>query len=262
LLNPIDDGELDHYLDDPKWCLQEKKDGKRLLIHHAGAAIHGINRRGLLVGLPSRLIPEIAALQHDFVIDSEIVGETAYVFDFLQCNGRSLASEPYQERLNRLEVLMSHWELKRLIKIKTVYGPEKRRLFTQLKADNAEGVVFKHLDAPYTVGRPASGGSQLKFKFCADGAFVVQSVNGNRRSVALGAFDGESLVSVGNVTVPPNRSVPRVGEIVQVRYLYAFAESRALFQPVYLSSRDDLEPSECVVGQLKFKPEGSEDDDQ
>jgi len=38
-----------------------------------------------------------------------------------------------------------------------------------------------------------------------------------------------------------------------VRFLYAHRESNALYQPVYLGSRDDVEPGECLVSQLKFK---------
>jgi hypothetical protein len=43
--------------------------------------------------------------------------------------------------------------------VKTLKSPkEKRAAFDRLKAENAEGVVFKNKDAPYTAGRPASGG--------------------------------------------------------------------------------------------------------
>jgi bifunctional non-homologous end joining protein LigD len=38
-----------------------------------------------------------------------------------------------------------------------------------------------------------------------------------------------------------------------VRYLYAMPQSLALYQPVYLGERDDIEPSECLSGQLKFR---------
>jgi bifunctional non-homologous end joining protein LigD len=41
---------------------------------------------------------------------------------------------------------------------------------------------------------------------------------------------------------------------VEVRYLYAFPESRSVYQPVYLGRRDDVLRSECTLAQLKFKP--------
>jgi bifunctional non-homologous end joining protein LigD len=40
---------------------------------------------------------------------------------------------------------------------------------------------------------------------------------------------------------------------VEVRYLYAFRESHALHQPVYLGPRDDVEPGECLASQIKYK---------
>jgi bifunctional non-homologous end joining protein LigD len=55
------------------------------------------------------------------------------------------------------------------------------------------------------------------------------------------------------VTIPPNHDLPPVGSVVEVRYLYAFRESGALYQPVYLGQRDDVDPEECTVDQLKWK---------
>jgi bifunctional non-homologous end joining protein LigD len=63
------------------------------------------------------------------------------------------------------------------------------------------------------------------------------------------------LISCGNVTIPANHAIPKVGAIVEVRYLYAFRESHALHQPVYLGPRDDVEAGECLASQLKFKAE-------
>jgi bifunctional non-homologous end joining protein LigD len=60
-------------------------------------------------------------------------------------------------------------------------------------------------------------------------------------------------VPAGNVTIPPNQPMPGLGAVVEVRYLYAFAESGHLYQPVYLSARDDLDAADCLASQLKFK---------
>ncbi len=45
------------------------------------------------------------------------------------------------------------------------------------------------------------------------------------------------------------------GEVVNVRFFYAFRESGSVFQPVYLGPRSDIPAEECTVDQLKFKPE-------
>ncbi len=122
-----------------------------------------------------------------------------------------------------------------------------------LRAGNAEGAVLKDLEAPYTPGRPASGGSQLKFKFHATASCIVTGRN-RQQSVELALRRPDGFLAVcGNVTVPPNQEVPKAGEVVEVRYLYAFRESGALFQPVLLGRRDDIPPDDCTIDQLKYK---------
>src|SRR6266404_2402115 len=55
LLNPIDEKEVRRLLRDPAWCLQEKFDGRRVLIRKEGDQITSINRKGLVSGLPSSI---------------------------------------------------------------------------------------------------------------------------------------------------------------------------------------------------------------
>jgi bifunctional non-homologous end joining protein LigD len=62
-------------------------------------------------------------------------------------------------------------------------------------------------------------------------------------------------VSAGNVTIPVNHSIPEVGVVVEVRYLYAFRQSGCLYQPTYLGVRDDIAVGDCKTSQLKFKAE-------
>jgi len=123
-----------------------------------------------------------------------------------------------------------------------------------LREENREGIVFKRLDAPYTPGKPNSGGPQLKFKFVATLSAIVAKVN-TRRSVEISLLKGRSLISCGNVTIPANHDIPKTGMVVEVRYLYAHRGSSALFQPVYLGPRDDVPAGECLASQLKFKAE-------
>jgi bifunctional non-homologous end joining protein LigD len=131
---------------------------------------------------------------------------------------------------------------------------EKKALFEKLKKENAEGIVFKKKDAPYTVGRPASGGNALKFKFKKSGTFIVASHTKGKRSVGLEAVDGGKRVSVGKVTIPPNHQVPDVNSFLEVQYLYAYKDG-SLFQPVYLGQRDDCDLTDCSVSQIVFKAE-------
>src|SRR5437762_9940453 len=48
LLNPIEEEEVNRLIKDSKWCMQEKKDGKRVLLKKEGSTVTGINRKGLV----------------------------------------------------------------------------------------------------------------------------------------------------------------------------------------------------------------------
>ncbi len=103
-----------------------------------------------------------------------------------------------------------------------------------------------------SVGRPNSGGSQLKFKFVESASFIVTARNA-KRSVTLGLFGGNELVGAGNVTIPPNHAVPTVGEVIEARYLHAYRESGSIYQPIYIGKRFDIPAAECTTDQLKYK---------
>ena len=64
-----------------------------------------------------------------------------------------------------------------------------------------------------------------------------------------------SFIPCGNVTIPPNHRIPEVLQVIEVRYLYAHRESNALYQPIYQGLRSDVDPEECRLSQLKYKPE-------
>jgi bifunctional non-homologous end joining protein LigD len=142
---------------------------------------------------------------------------------------------PYQHRFVKLSNLVNRPESTHIEFVETATDPaDKERLFRQLLAGKKEGVVFKRLDAPYAPGRPNSGGTQRKHKFYATCSAVVSKIN-DKRSVELRLLNGDGWIPVGNVTIPANFNVPAVGDVVETRYLYAFSESNALYQPVYLA---------------------------
>ena len=259
LLNPIDEKEAKRLLKDPAWAMQEKFDGRRVLVRKAGAEIHGINRKGLLIGLPSPIVVGAHKITSDFILDGECVGDVLYAFDLLEWDGEDYRTHPYQHRFGKLSNLVNRPDITHIEIVETATEPaDKERLFRQLQAEKKEGVVFKRLDAPYTPSRPNSGGTQRKHKFYATCSAVVSKVN-DKRSVELILLNWKRWIPVGNATIPANFNVPAVAEVVEVRYLYAFRESNAMYQPVYLGQRKDVEQHECVLYQLKYKSAGEED---
>ena len=252
LLNPVEASEVHRLLSNRTHCLQEKHDGRRLLVKKEGSSITGINRRGLTIAIPDAIRDAVAELPCDALIDGEAVGDKLHAFDLLEIKGQCLRQRRYLDRFTTLMRLIPPG-LDALRWISTTIDPtDKWATFEELRSTNCEGAVFKEIDAPFSPGRPNSGGPQLKFKFVESASFVVTGINA-KRSVTLGLFDGDTPVPAGNVTIPPNHDIPAQGDVVEVRYLYAFRESGSIYQPVYLGKRIDIPASDCAVEQLKYK---------
>ena len=253
LLNAIDEVEVARLTSNPSWGMQPKKDGKHLLLRSEPGSVTGINKKGLIVAVPETITRCAVELPGYFVLDGEAIGDYLHVFDLLFLNGEDLRPKPYRQRYIALLNLLAGG-LPKHIKIVSLWtdSMDKASWLRTLKEQKAEGVVFKLLNAPYTAGRPNSGGSQLKHKFVATLSAVVEKVN-QQRSVGLSLLNHDGWQPVGNVTIPANQPVPQVGAVVEVRYLYAVPDG-SLFQPVYLGERSDVDVTDCVVSQLKFKP--------
>jgi bifunctional non-homologous end joining protein LigD len=233
--------------------MQEKWDGRRLLLRKQDDLITGINKLGLAVGVADSLHQSAMNCPLDLILDGEGIDDSLWVFDVLLVGDDEIGGCRYGERYLRLMNLLASFQHRHIHLVETYFTEkQKREAFNSLKAVNAEGVVFKHMDAPYITGRPASGGTQFKFKFCETASFIVGKVNA-KRSVSLQLFDGNTLVGAGNVTIPPNHEIPQPGDFVECRYLYAHKQSGCIYQPIYLGVRDDIEAIECTVSQLKFK---------
>ena len=230
------------------------------MIRKNGDEVIGINRKGLVVALPQPIAQHARAIgPRQWLMDGEAIGDVYYAFDLLEQDGVDLRKEPYSQRLGTLSVIVPPGRKDVIRARDTATGTaRKREMLAALRRLKAEGVVFKRHAAPYTPGRPASGGDQLKLKFTATASCIVDKVNGSKRSVALVLLDGDKRIGVGNVTIPVNQQIPPVESIVEVRFLYAFLGG-SLFQPVFLGLRDDIGPDACTVSQLKYKGGDSEE---
>jgi bifunctional non-homologous end joining protein LigD len=251
LLNPIEN--VEDFLKNDCFIAQEKMDGERRKVSFtplSGGTISQYNRKG-------GLIPTITNLKEDLngqfgVYDGEMVGEVFHIFDLISLDGIDLRGLPFITRAEKLSKL-SFGKGVKVVKVTTGTNG-KKKLFAQLTRDNKEGIVFKKADSVYSAGRPASGGDQLKFKFYKTATFIVSSLTKGKRSVGLELIDKGERVFMGKVTVLPNFEVPSVGELVEVRYLYCF-KGGAVFQPIYLGSRNDIEIGEALLTQIIYKSE-------
>jgi bifunctional non-homologous end joining protein LigD len=130
---------------------------------------------------------------------------------------------------------------------------KKQTLHDKLRAAGAEGMVFKHRDAPYTSGR---GTSQRKYKFIKTADVIVLENVGNAYRMAV--YDGRQLFDIGRVFAGTTNASRKDldarlarGErpVCEVRYLYATGDHQ-VFQPVFVSVREDKAANACVRAQL------------
>jgi bifunctional non-homologous end joining protein LigD len=63
LLNPIDEKQAEHLLTNPDYWMQEKMDGRRLLIRKEGDTITGINRLGFITSVPEMIARSAASIK-------------------------------------------------------------------------------------------------------------------------------------------------------------------------------------------------------
>lgn len=261
LLNDITNktSVLQDCLDSDDWIFQPKFDGKHMLLKVNVNGQVAINKKGLEIAVPAEYTSDLSKLTAVTLLDGESIGKTYWVFDILIAGGEDVRNKSYSARHHILSEMFraigTRFTSFKIAPIAVGYV-EKQAMYDDLKIRNQEGLVIKRFDAPYTPGRPNSGGSQFKFKFLASvSCFVIR--DNLKSSVGLGLLDSNTgdVVDVGNVTIPANKTKPATGALVEVRYLYAY-RGGSLYQPVYLGERDDADVDSLEA--LKYKPE-SED---
>lgn len=270
LLNPITEDEAMRLIEDDRWAAQEKMDGVRRAAHVVAGSVTGMNRKGLSVPLPQAIADELQSIEAAsgaIRVDGEMIGEILHVFDLHVHKGKRIHLQSWLARISLAKKSLAGCQQINVVPV-AVTTDEKRLLWNKIKGAHGEGVVFKLLDCPVKEGRPNTGGDWLKFKFIESASCCVMEVNSGKRSVKIGLLDsassdvdkGQKMIPVGNVTIPPNHDVPATGDIVEVGYLYAY-KGGSIYQPVYRGKRTDMDISACTTKQLKFKPEGRDEEE-
>lgn len=260
LLNPLDDDALEGFLCDDAVIAQQKLDGQRVIVR-VGETLLATNRSGQETALPPSVAEGLGLLPTGTIVDGELVGDEAgacfWLFDVLSVGTDDVRASGFLERWTRLDAELEP-ALGGDVRVLALARGEarKRELYAQLLGSGAEGIVFKRGDAPYTSGRPASGGAQRKYKFVKTADVVVLENAGNAYRMAV--WDGTVLYDVGKVFAGTTNLTRKEldtclgrGErpVAEVRYLYATAEHQ-LYQPVFVRIRDDKEGDACLRDQL------------
>lgn len=260
LLNGIEEDALGKMIADDEMIAQQKLDGVRVLVH-VHDEIFATNRSGQVTAAGRDLLESFEHLPRGTVVDGEIVphedGPTYWLFDVLSIGDDDITSRGYEHRWQRLFEEIEPGLSGPVSVLPMAKGKKsKLALYESLKGAQAEGIVFKHKNAPYVPGRPSSGGSQLKHKFIKSADVVIVENAGNAYRMVV--HDGKKQLDVGKVFAgTTNESRKELdarlarGEtpVAEVKYLYA-TDDEQLFQPVFVRLRDDKDAKLCVRSQL------------
>lgn len=256
LLNDADDTTLEQCLKSPAWGLQEKMDGNRLCVEHDGE-VKAINKKGILIQAIDSHITLIKSVGVSITVDGENVGGKYYIFDLISYDGQDLRDLSVLARYNKL------LEIPELANnVVPMYFDEasKRAKFEEVRARGGEGVVFKQISSKYVGGRPTKGGMQLKYKFWKSDTFIVSSIHATKSSIGISTIKDGASVVIGNATIPPNYPFPKLGNFVEIIYLYCYPNGGSIYQPKYKGIRNDQDESDCQYSKLKFKAIDGDDD--
>lgn len=269
LLNPIEPEDIPEALTraNGEIFLQTKHDGERRIVVANRDEIYGSNRKGLKVALTSSITEALRNFVYtmplkQLVLDTEDMGTHLVVFDILQW-GEDFSQRTFRARAEYLRMLKEIPHI--LVDLPILaYAPKHVHHFLELAQEsNEEGIVLRDPEAQYTPGRPNSWGPCLKIKLYATATCIVEGIHPTKRSISLEMIDASTgpgprgkeklhRVIIGNCTIPPNYDMPSIGDLVEIKYLYAY-RGGSLYQPQYKGVRTDLEFQDANTSQLKFK---------
>src|SRR5580704_2245511 len=263
LLFPIEEQEAVRLVEDEAWWFQQKFDGRRLAVQKTHGQYSGINKLGQRIPIDSRLTKCLESVEAQaFLVDGEITDSRFHLWDMLDIDGTDLRIQPYEIRYARLGLVFRGVD-EALRVCETAMTPKAKRAFVKaMHESRAEGFVCKNRNAAYAGGR---AGQHYKCKFVATASFIVgpkpdKKADDGHRSIAVYLLDGDKPRFMGTVGVPDRYPLPRVEQIVEVRYLYCHpGPDGKLIQAKYFGTvRDDIEIAECNVSQLKVKANDSD----
>jgi bifunctional non-homologous end joining protein LigD len=253
LLMPIlEETELEKYLRDDNYIAQEKKDGHHKTLKRIGTTVSVRNKKGKSIEYSKELEKILIGMKHNVHLDVEAIGDTYHAFDIMEYNNKDLKGIGYLKRIETLQEAMKNIGLG-ITPVPIAIGyTAKKTLYDRLKKEGKEGIVFKQINATYQQG--VRNETMVKFKFYATLSARVASGREGKRSIGLELLEGNKWIPVGNCTIGGTKPIPLIGSICEIKYLYAY-KGGSLYQPSFKELRTDVDASECLINQVKYKSE-------
>lgn len=255
LANSVKFTDIEPYVLDDNFYMEQKLDGVRLAIVVADNKVTGYGRRNETF-VDSTIVTLLSGISDEWVLDGEMVDGVFWVFDLPRAPGIK-SHFPFELRRKALEtvmgVLTERCPIVRLVPCAKTRN-EKLRLAQWCVDNHAEGLMIKAVNGPYTEGKRSDFSLKAKLLETVD-CIVTEIGREGKRSIAVSLYDERgNLVDVGSVAVT-ERMLDRLqlGDCIEARYLYANnADKPRLYQPAFLRVRSDKIAAECTLDQLKF----------
>ena len=197
LLTAIDDGnEAAARLLDPNYAVQQKFDGKRIILHIERSSVTAHNREGLTCSVSPNIIAEARQFEAiaPIMFDGEWIRETKtlHAFDILEINGTDIRPWKFIDRNTQLLATLQAAQTSSIQTVRTECEQAgKIELLQEIHASNLEGIVLKKINSPYRTDRQPD---QFKHKFTVVSSFVITKKN-EKDSVALGLFNDKGRMT-------------------------------------------------------------------
>ena len=255
LAKTVEESRLSSLLSDPEWVVEQKLDGKRLLVKVVDGIASGYNRHGEPTSIPSKVKQ---AFDHPgfagtWIFDGELVKDVYHVFDIVDLPTDGWENAALRVRREVLERVTNNVVADNgHIRLVPQFVKNKEIFVNALKKFNTEGFILKRLGAKHQPD--VRSYDYLKFKFVDTAeAFITETfVDGKDQAVRLGLYHNGKTVDAGGCKIPMEYvGELNVNDVIEVRYLYATDEFK-FYQPVWVRLRDDKYPKDCTTDQLKF----------
>lgn len=247
---------LQQLLNDDTWAIEQKIDGKRMLVQVADREARAFNRTAQEIECPEYIAADFDGkpFEAEWLFDGEYLNNTYYVFD---CIMAPVSDDWHQAtfgtRRDLLERLFGRIRMANTVLVPQAQGLHmKTDLFKKIKDNRGEGVMFKNLNARYTAG--VRSHDMLKWKFVETADVVVTETfrEGKDQAISIGIYHDGQLVDAGGCKIPTNLvGVLQPQDVIECKYLYGTKDHK-LYQPVFLKVRDDKPAGDCTTEQLKY----------
>jgi bifunctional non-homologous end joining protein LigD len=247
------------YLQNPDFGISQKIDGHRILLQKMGSGhVEMLNRNGKPY-THQKLLPRLIEtfpfdrMPGGWTFDGELVDNVYHVFDLPFAGAIGIhEGTPYRDRYLWLQNFMNLGigdnPYVKLVPFIYETDIDKDRFFIKCLNNQAEGVMFRRLDAPYTAGK--RNPRLLKFKFVKTANVWISAINiGGKDNCELSVYRDLEPFPVGKASTI-GKGLVQIGDVFEVRYLYLGPGNR-LVQPRLMRCRIDADKQDCLFDLLE-----------